>query len=554
LKLSNAILYIFLFFTTACNSNYGSNSNSIIHDSTVVVQYITKGNEIYATKTGYNAYTTSMLYYDSAWQIAQNSNSDLLIGASYFAKGRAYDAWNKEPQKTIEYYKLATKYYEKIPYKFERSLYLKHLVAHSYDKIKDSSSCITELTDIYKTIVALPDTTKQRLQFSAEMALISTEVKNYALADSILINITKRQWIQNDPETYDYLNHYYLTQSRINVYGKNNYTTPYLDSLEKVYKASKNLSDSIYFSDELRQIYLATNNSKKQSFYDNEYRRLFFIMNNPHSIAESQKKLDAIETAATEKEIKLVKQNLQIRKYITWALIAIALIISSLLYFLYKRNIQIQKKRNELYQVNNDLKEKSVQNELLNKEIHHRVKNNLQMIMSLVYMQERNSNDNEVKENMQNIRLRIESIANLHEQLMHQSDTIDLNSYIHQLVSNVSKLLNDNKNIITNLQIAPIQVSQKISFPLGLIINEWITNSVKYAATKGTSLEIGIEITNGNNQITINYKDNGIAQTNVAEKKSLGLNIVQLLVAQLNATLTTASNNDFMYNLVIPIV
>jgi two-component sensor histidine kinase len=172
------------------------------------------------------------------------------------------------------------------------------------------------------------------------------------------------------------------------------------------------------------------------------------------------------------------------------------------------------------------------------------------MIMSLVYMQERKTDTDEVKENMQQIRLRIESIANLHEQLMHQADSVDLYTYVQQLVANVSKLLNDNKNIITHLQIASLQVPQKTSFALGLILNEWIT--VKYATVDNTALELFIEISIGNNQIKVQYRDNGIPQILRPENNSLGLDIVHLLTAQLNAKMETAADNAFSYSLIIP--
>jgi two-component sensor histidine kinase len=553
LKSSTYLLILTAYLTIGCNKKTTHTRADFMQDSIALMSLIRKGNDIYATKSGFSAYTISMLYYDSAWKIAQKPQNNLLLCVTYFAKGRAYDAWNNEPQKILQYYKLAEECYSKMPTKFEKALYLKHLVAHSYDKARDTTNCIATLAELYNTILPLPDSTKKKLNFISELALISTKVNNYTLADSILNNLTKRKWIKNDPESIDYLNHYYLTKSRIDVYGNRNTTTKYLDSLAQAYKNCKNMSDSNYYSDELRNLYGQTNNTKQKLYFETEYNKLFVKQNSNKSIAESQKKLDAIEIADREKEIEQVKKNLQIRKYITWALIIFAMIICSLLYFLYQRNIQIRKNRNELYEANKSLEQKSIQNEMLNKEIHHRVKNNLQMIMSLVKMQERNSETDDVKQNMQNIRLRIESIANLHEQLMEHCDTVDLSNYIQKLVSNVSDILTDNKTIINNLQIAPIKVSQKISFPLGLIINEWITNSVKYANTNDKPLEICIEITNGNKQIKVNYKDNGELPSSKISANTLGLNIIQLLSAQLNATLTKNNNNPFIYHLIIPI-
>ena len=214
--------------------------------------------------------------------------------------------------------------------------------------------------------------------------------------------------------------------------------------------------------------------------------------------------------------------------------------------------IFLNKKNRQAKVTNRELQQKNQQNELLNKEIHHRVKNNLEMIMSLVYMQERNSNNNEVKKNMQKISLRIESIANLHEQLMEQADEVDLKKYVQNLVGNVSSLLSDNKNVLTYLEIQPLIITQKISFPLGLIINEWITNSIKYAVPNLPPLKIFIEIYNGNKEINIKYWDNGNPKTILPSKKSLGLDIVALLTAQLNARTVKNEENIFSYHLKIP--
>jgi two-component sensor histidine kinase len=135
---------------------------------------------------------------------------------------------------------------------------------------------------------------------------------------------------------------------------------------------------------------------------------------------------------------------------------------------------------------------------------------------------------------------------------MEQADSVELKVYIQQLVANVTRLLGDNKNVLTYLEIEPIVIPQKISFPLGLIINEWITNSVKYAVPATAPLTIFIEIYNGNNEIQVNYRDNGKPQAVKPDKKSLGLDIVTLLTAQLKATVKTHAENIFTYHLTIP--
>jgi len=136
---------------------------------------------------------------------------------------------------------------------------------------------------------------------------------------------------------------------------------------------------------------------------------------------------------------------------------------------------------------------------------------------------------------------------------MEQADVMDLKKYVQNLVNNLSNILGDGKKIITHLQIDELIVSQKISFPLGLIINEWITNSVKYAKPINGTLEIKIEISSNNETIKISYTDNGKPQTTVSEKKSLGLDIVNILTNQLEGKMEINPKNIFEYKLIIPI-
>ena len=538
---------LLILFAAACNMpNKNSNSKRFTKDSTAVFNFIHSGDSLYASKASYLTFSKSLDLYNSAWQVANQSNDTSLLAACVFAKGRAFDAINNNPQKTINYYTEAAQLYATLPNKQAAALYIKHLVAHSYDKVKDSTHCINILNELFTEIENKPDSVRKQMGFIAEMALVSTEVNNYTLADSILQHLTKRQWIINDNTEYDYLNHYYLTQAKIAVFMKQHIGTPYLDSVETVLKYCSNLSDSMFYSSELYQLNKWAKNSSKENYYLHLNNAVFNKFNSPEKVRETQDKIAKMEVAAIETQRKVEQELSAFRKLFIYILTTLLAVITLLALFLAKRNKEIKRKKKEL-------EKKNLQNELLNKEIHHRVKNNLQMIMSLVYMQERNSDTEEVKKNMQNIRLRIESIAELHQQLIEQADEVDLKKYIQKIVSNVSNLLGDDKNVLTYLEIQPLKVSQKISFPLGLIINEWITNSVKYAQPVAAPLTLFIEIWNVNDEIKIHYKDNGKPQITKANKKSLGLSIINLLVAQLNGTIKIDAENIFNYHVTIPL-
>ncbi len=550
-----AVFFILSILLVACQSDE-KNKGSILYrnDSISVTRLIQKGNSIYSQKANYSDFAKSLELYDSAWQIATRTNDTILLAQTLFAKGRAYDAINNNPQKTIDYYTEAARLYALLPAEQIKALYIKHLVAHSYDKVQDSSNCIKILKELYKDIVTKPDSVKKEMRFTVEMALISTVVKNYVFADSILQQLTKREWITNCSTEYDYLNHYYLAKAKINVQYIKNYNALYIDSLETVFTKSRNLNDSIFYSNELWALYKTMGNKAKENYYLNLNTTLFNKFNSPEIVRETKDKLSKIELGAVEEKRKAEIEIAESRKLFIYILLGLLGIISLLAFFLQKRNKEIRRKQKEVVSINQQLQQKNLQNELLNKEIQHRVKNNLQMLISLVYMQENNTQTGEIKKNMQNIRLRIESIANLHQQLMEQTDEVDLKKYIQYLVSNATTIIADNKKVITYLQIEPIQVSQRISFPLGLIINEWVTNSVKHAQQVNDVLEIAVSIANSNNVIKVNYKDNGKPETVKATKKTLGMEIVTILTGQLEGTLVNNNDNFFTYELTIPLI
>lgn len=547
------VCFISLLLSACNNPAKNNNPRQYRNDSTRVARYIQQGDSIYKQKSSYSNFSKSLEMYDSAWKIASAINDPGLLAQAVFAKGRAYDAINNNPQETIDYYTEAARLYATLPNETTRSLYIKNLVAHSYDKVRDSANCIKILHELYNEISPKPDSVKQQFRFTVEMALISTVVKNYTLADSILKNLASRAWIKNDSTEYDYLNHYYLVKAKISVLQLQQYKTAYLDSLEQVLAHSRNLNDSMYYSNELWELYKAMGDKQKESYYLNLNNAVFNRFNSPESVREARDKLAKMELAAVEAKRKTENEKAEARKRFIYILAALVCVISLLAFFLYKQNKKIRRQQNEVLAMNEQLRQKNLQNELLNKEIHHRVKNNLQMIMSLVYMQENNTSNEAIKENMQSIRLRIESIARLHQQLMEQTDTVDLRKYIQYLVSSAANLVGDEKKVITHLDIEPLLVPQKISFPLGLIINELVTNSVKYAQPAGGALEIAVKIANRDNRITISYKDNGKPRPPGAAKKSLGLEIIQILTEQIDGTLETAGENLYEYTLAIPL-
>lgn len=199
------------------------------------------------------------------------------------------------------------------------------------------------------------------------------------------------------------------------------------------------------------------------------------------------------------------------------------------------------KKRAE-NETNESLKEK----EVLLKEIHHRVKNNLQVISSILNLQSSFVQDVATLEILQESRNRIRSMAIIHENLYRTTNfsSIDFEGYLKNLVLNLSALYqrSDCKiNIVYDLQ--PVEISIDQAVPSGLIMNELITNALKYAFIPGEdrSNELLIRMKEEEGTIFLQVKDNGVGfsdDINYSNADTLGLQLVSTLCEQLDGSMS----------------
>ena len=178
--------------------------------------------------------------------------------------------------------------------------------------------------------------------------------------------------------------------------------------------------------------------------------------------------------------------------------------------------------------------------EILLKEIHHRVKNNLQVISSLLDLQSDYTVDEAVKEMFQESRSRVRSMALVHEQLYQSPDLaqIDFAEYVHSLVGYLQRVYEQvNRRVNLVVDVADIPLSVETAVPLGLIINELVSNAYKHAFVDGRSGQITIQLQrDSSTQHRLLVVDNGLGippSIDFHHTTSLGLTIVLTLVNQL---------------------
>ncbi|HIP36857.1 MAG TPA: sensor histidine kinase [Crocinitomix sp.] len=218
---------------------------------------------------------------------------------------------------------------------------------------------------------------------------------------------------------------------------------------------------------------------------------------------------------------------------------------------LFKQQLLTQQKNEELIQTLISKEER----DLLLKEIHHRVKNNLQIIISLIRLQSEYITPNNFAEKISEIEHRIRAMALVHEKLYQSNELSKLNveNYIKELVSNIHNSINGDKLIKFTYDISPDKYHLDVLIPIGLIINEAITNTFKYAFNDKENAEIYIKFCSTsceNGKTVLNIKDNGIgSDTNFEElsSNSLGMELISTLVDQLDGEFNLDTSKGFNY-------
>ena len=233
------------------------------------------------------------------------------------------------------------------------------------------------------------------------------------------------------------------------------------------------------------------------------------------------------------------------------SILAIMLIIMlALVYNRYqlklRSNRQMAQKQDEINEKNESLQHLiSSQNKLLGekewlvKEIHHRVKNNLQIVMSLLNTQAAFLDDKDALNAIRESRYRMQAISLIHQKL-YQSENIamiDMNTYIKDLVEYLKDGFSGVNKIRFDLQVAPVNLDVSQSVPIGLILNEAITNSIKYAFTGNGVITISLQETIPG-QLTLVIADNGVGLPVIeSNKQSMGMMLMNTLAEQLEGTL-----------------
>lgn len=219
--------------------------------------------------------------------------------------------------------------------------------------------------------------------------------------------------------------------------------------------------------------------------------------------------------------------------------------------------IEMATKNKKIDRQFNMLKQTNKQNELLLREIHHRVKNNLQMAASLLNMQLRTSESKDAISALRESAGRLQSMLLVHQELygQHGLATVSMPGYVRNLTDYLVQSYALNEYEVTpHISVSDaIKLKADTATPIGLILTEMITNSLKYARPTEGMIDITIDLSEGGDgMFELAYRDNGPGlpeEVDLERSKTMGLRLLRDLTRQLKGTLTYKNNQGSFFKI-----
>ncbi len=236
---------------------------------------------------------------------------------------------------------------------------------------------------------------------------------------------------------------------------------------------------------------------------------------------------------------------------IVFALLIISFVLQQFVQFQSHAESNVREKNKELKEQNNIISSKNKENENLLKEIHHRVKNNLQIIISLLRMQSNEIKSDEAKVYFQESINRIMTMSLIHQKLYSTKEISKLNlkSYIEELISEIILASSIQQNEIEfSIKNSIYEINLTTIIPFGLLINELVSNTLKHAHSSKENISILIQISEINEHIHFQYVDNGNWVPPTKENYSFGLELIDILTEQMNGQKQLDTSSGVKYN------
>ena len=317
-----------------------------------------------------------------------------------------------------------------------------------------------------------------------------------------------------------------------------------LRNYQKSYELYKNMGNLYYSTNMLKSIsnlYQEIDDYKNAFQYQERYYEEQLKVEtekNDRSLRENELQ----QSVASQEKILSRKQSQQ---YILISILTVGILFIVLIY----RNYKLKTISNsKLSEANHALNLKNKQNELLLKEIHHRVKNNLEMVKSLIALQSAKLEDNNAREAMLASQNRVQSMGIIHQKLYQGENlgSIEMKDYFINLSEGILDSFNAEEQVRIECAMENLELDVDTAVPIGLIVNELLTNALKYAFPENGKGKIQISLSKSSDEIlTLSVADNGVGKKAelVPKGTGFGSQLVQLLTQQLNGTMKEEQDN-----------
>jgi len=245
------------------------------------------------------------------------------------------------------------------------------------------------------------------------------------------------------------------------------------------------------------------------------------------------------ETEKKEATIAAQGQQISQQRLVQSLSYGVAALLAGFLFFGY-RSYRARTKSNRL------LAAKNAENELLLKEIHHRVKNNLEVVSSLLALQSAQIDDQNIKDAMQEGQNRVQSIGIVHQKLYQGKNlgAIEMKDYFLNLSESIIDSFGAEDRVSIECAMDQLDVDIDTAVPLGLIVNELLTNTLKYAFPDGQHGKVQIKLNKTLEGILhLEVSDNGVGKSGLTQGTGFGTQLVSLLTRQLSGSMREEVKN-----------
>jgi two-component system, sensor histidine kinase PdtaS len=310
------------------------------------------------------------------------------------------------------------------------------------------------------------------------------------------------------------------------------------------------------FSLELSKFYEQQKLPFKALAFYKQYKYYDDSLKNIENVRRLEQQQSQFQLSRKDEEITTLNKINKLQRFLSLLLLAGTLIVVIFTFLAIRTNLKIRKFNKEITLQKQLVEEREKEKALLLKELNHRVKNNLQMVASLLNLHSRQLKGHPAAEALMAGKYRVEALTLIHQKLYRDDvDTkIDLKDYIEELAKNL--VMNFNQDFRLELQLESFTMKIDKAIPLGLILNELITNSLKYGKPDQQEPMLSIAIHKKTEEVELTIEDNGKGLPENFDFKgaeSFGLKLVHSLIRQLGGTITWSSKQGTKWILTLSI-